>query len=95
MVLADALRFLLSTGEQLIDDPAIRQGVANDLQMLESKVAEGIEAAEQHVAGWLAGHYSVPAPTAPVATVPEPVTVPGTVTSLDGTTAPADGTPAS
>lgn len=62
MTLADAFRELLAAGRELVSDPAVKQAIADDIALLEQKAQEGISALEQHIAGWLAGHYALPAP---------------------------------
>jgi hypothetical protein len=97
VVLSDAFGELLATAKQLVTDPAVKQAIADDLDLLEQKAGQGIDALEQHVATWFAAHYALPAPaqTAPAQpTEPapaQPVQVPPAM-AADGTAAGDAGT---
>lgn len=73
MVLADAFSAVLTGARELISDPAVKQAIADDLALVESKAGEGIAALETHIASWFGAHYALPVPAA---SAPEPAAAP-------------------
>jgi hypothetical protein len=72
VVLADSFTTVLTIAKELAGDPAVKQAIADDIALVESKATEGAEALEAHVAGWFAAHYALPAPEAATPAMPVP-----------------------
>jgi hypothetical protein len=90
VVLKDAFNAVLVIAKELTGDPAVKQSISDDLALVESKAAEGIEALEAHVADWFAKHYALPAPeSTPASAQPAPVTAPDPVAASTFATAEA------
>lgn len=78
MVLRDAFSAVLIIARELSGDQSVKQAISDDIALVESKAAEGIDSLEAHIAGWFGRHYSLPAPApvAPPVTAPVPAEVP-------------------